>query len=133
MKDALGHGSNGNEAPPAPEAPRAREAAQRPMAKEAVVAKEAKEAAPDSRVRGVGRPQPATGDLPPGAQGAKMILHALGQGHPKSAPVPVHSGAAGRLNAWGQNSQTARQVRSQLRDSRAQQLHKPPSQRRSYP
>ncbi len=43
--------------------------------------------------------------LPSGAQGAKMILNtisdsqaraALAQGGAKSAPVPVHSGAAGR-------------------------------------
>jgi hypothetical protein len=68
-KDAGGHGSEAKMAPEAPEAPEAKMAA---MKAEAKMAPEAPEAPMDSRVRGV-----------------------LAQGHPKSAPVPVHSGTAG--------------------------------------
>ena len=38
-----------------------------------------------------------------------------------------------RLNAWGQNAETAKRVRAQIRLAKKFQLHLPPSKRRVYP
>lgn len=45
----------------------------------------------------------------------------LDTGHPKSAPVEAHPSMA--LNAWGQTPSTARAVRKQLRQARAQRAY----------